>query len=50
MKFKVYLSSLTLLLATFLMVNAQTNSVTGKVTDGIDNIFSVYEINQGTNT
>ena len=50
MKFKVYLSSLTLLLATFLMVNAQTNSVTGKVTDGIDNLFGVNVIIQGTNT
>jgi iron complex outermembrane receptor protein len=50
MKFKVYLSSLTLLLATFLMVNAQTNSVTGKVTDGVDNLLGVNVIIQGTNT
>ena len=50
MKFKFYLSSLTFLLATFLMVNAQTNTVTGKVTDGIDTLFGVNVIIQGTNT
>ena len=50
MKFKFYLSSLTLLLATFLMVNAQTNTVTGKITDGVDAIYGVNVIIQGTTT
>ena len=50
MKFKFYLSSLTFILATFFMVNAQTNTVTGKVTDGIDTLFGVNVIIQGTNT
>ena len=50
MKFKFYLSSLTFLLATFLMVNAQTNSVTGKITDGVDALYGVNVIIQGTTT
>ena len=50
MKFKFYLSSLIFLLATFFMVNAQTNTVTGKVTDGVDALSSVNVIIQGTNT
>ncbi len=50
MKFKYYLSSLMLLLATFFMVNAQTNTVTGKVTDGVDALSGVSVIIQGTNT
>jgi iron complex outermembrane receptor protein len=50
MKIKFYLSSLTLLLATFFMVNAQTNTVTGKITDGIDALYGVNVIIQGTST
>jgi outer membrane receptor for ferrienterochelin and colicins len=50
MKFKFYLSSLTLLLATFFMVNAQTNTVTGKINDGVDAIYGVNVIIQGTTT
>jgi iron complex outermembrane receptor protein len=50
MKFKFYLSSLTFLLATFFMVNAQTNTVTGKITDGVDALYGVNVIIQGTTT
>ena len=50
MKLKFYLSSLTFLLATFFMVNAQTNTVTGKVTDGIDALLGVNVVIQGTST
>ncbi len=50
MKFKFYLTSLMFLLATFFMVNAQTNTVTGKVSDGVDVLFGVNVIIQGTNT
>ena len=48
MKFKFYLSNLTFVLATFLMVNAQTNTVTGKVSDGISSLFGVNVGIQGT--
>ena len=50
MKFKFYLSSLTFFLATFFMVNAQTNTVTGKVTDGISPLFGINITIQGTTT
>ena len=50
MKFKFYLSSLTFVLTTFFMVNAQTNTVTGKVTDGISSLFGVNVTIQGTTT
>jgi hypothetical protein len=50
MKFKFYLTSLMFLLATFFMVNAQTNTVTGKVSDGVDVLLGVNVIIQGTNT
>ena len=50
MKFKFYLSSLILLLTTFIMVNAQNNTVNGKITDGIDGLSGVNVIIQGTNT
>ena len=50
MKFKFYLSSLTFFLATFFMVNAQTNTVTGKVTDGISALFGINVTIQGTTT
>ena len=48
MKFKFYLSSLVFLLASFMMVNAQTNAVKGKITDGVDPIYGVNVIIQGT--
>lgn len=48
MKFKFYLSSLVFLLASFMMVNAQTNTVKGKITDGVDPIYGVNVIIQGT--
>ena len=50
MKIKFYLSSLMLLLTTFFMVNAQTNTVTGKITDGVDALYGVNVIIQGTTT
>ena len=50
MKFKFYLSSLTFVLATFFMVNAQTNTVTGKVSDGISSLFGINVTIQGTTT
>ena len=50
MKFKFYLSSLILLLTTFMMVNAQNNTVNGKITDGVDGLSGVNVIIQGTNT
>ena len=39
-----------LLLTTFFMVNAQTNTVTGKITDGVDALYGVNVIIQGTTT
>jgi iron complex outermembrane receptor protein len=48
MKFKFYLSSLTFVLATFFMVNAQTNTVTGKVSDGASSLFGINVMIQGT--
>ena len=50
MKFKFYLYSLILLLTTFMMVNAQNNTVNGKITDGVDGLSGVNVIIQGTNT
>jgi len=50
MKFKFYLSSLVFMLATFMMVNAQTKTVKGKVTDGVDELYGVNVIIQGTTT
>ena len=48
MKFKFYLSSLTFVLATFFMVNAKTNTVTGKVSDGAGSLFGINVMIQGT--
>ncbi len=50
MKLKFYLSCLTFLLATFFMVNAQTNTVTGKITDGVETLYGVNVLIQGTTT
>ena len=50
MKFKFYLSSLVFLLASFIMVNAQTKTVKGKVTDGVDVLYGVNVVLQGTTT
>ena len=47
MKFKFYLSSLTFVLATFFMVNAQTNTGTGKVSDGASSLFGINVKIQG---
>ena len=41
MKFKFYLSSLVFLLASFMMVYAQTNTVKGKITDGVEALYGV---------
>ena len=38
------------MLATFMMVNAQTKTVKGKVTDGVDELYGVNVIIQGTTT
>ena len=50
MKFKFYLSSLVFLLASFMMVNAQTNTVKGKITDGVEALYGVNVVIQGTTT
>ena len=50
MKFKFYLSSLVFLLASFMMVNAQTKTVKGKITDGVDALYGVNVVLQGTTT
>ena len=50
MKFKFYLSSLVFMLASFMMVNAQTKTVKGKVTDGVEALYGVNVIIQGTTT
>ena len=50
MKFKFYLSSLILLLTTFMMVNAQNNTVNGKITDGVETLYGVNVLIQGTTT
>ena len=50
MKFKYYLSSLVFLLASFMMVNAQTKTVKGKITDGVDALYGVNVVLQGTTT
>ena len=50
MKFKFYLSSLVFMLASFMMVNAQTKTVKGKITDGVEALYGVNVIIQGTTT
>ncbi len=50
MKFKFYLSSLVFLLASFFMINAQTNTVKGKITDGVEPLYGVNVVIQGTTT
>ena len=50
MKFKFYLSSLVFLLASFMMINAQTNTVKGKITDGVEALYGVNVVIQGTTT
>ena len=50
MKFKFYLSSLVFMLATFMMVNAQSKTVKGKITDGVEALYGVNVIIQGTTT
>src|SRR6056300_4756 len=50
MKFKFYLSSLVFLLASFMMVNAQTKTVKGKITEGVDALYGVNVVLQGTTT
>ena len=50
MKFKFYLSSLVFLFASFMMVNAQTNTVKGKITDGVEALYGVNVVIQGTTT
>ena len=50
MKFKFYLSSLVFLLASFMMVYAQTNTVKGKITDGVEALYGVNVVIQGTTT
>ena len=50
MKFKFYLSSLVFLLVSFMMVNAQTKTVKGKITDGVDALYGVNVVLQGTTT
>ena len=50
MKIKFYLLSLVFLLASFTMVNAQTNTVKGKITDGVEALYGVNVVIQGTTT
>ncbi len=50
MKFKFYLPSLVFMLATFMMVNAQSKTVKGKITDGVEALYGVNVIIQGTTT
>ena len=50
MKFKFYLSSLVFMLASFMMVNAQSKTVKGKITDGVEDLYGVNVIIQGTTT
>ena len=46
MKFKFYLSSLVFMLASFMMVNAQSKTVKGKITDGVEALYGVNVIIQ----